>query len=52
MIDFDTHPVLAALKARRSIRAFTAEPVTREEILTILEAGRWAPSGRNNGPWR
>lgn len=52
MIDFNTHPVLAALKARRSIREFTAEPVTREEILTILEAGRWAPSGRNNQPWR
>ena len=52
MIDFDSHPVLAALKSRRSIRNFTPEPVSRDEVLTILEAGRWAPSGRNNQPWR
>ncbi|GAB7080990.1 nitroreductase family protein [Megalodesulfovibrio paquesii] len=52
MIEFDRNPVLAALKQRRSIRAFTPEPVTREGVRIILEAGRWAPSGRNNQPWR
>jgi nitroreductase len=46
------NPVLAALLERRSIRKFTAEAVAREDILTILEAGRWAPSGLNNQPWR
>jgi len=44
--------VLKALFQRRSIRAFTSEPVDRESVETILEAGRWAPSGLNNQPWR
>lgn len=46
------NPVIAAMLERRSIRKFTAEAVAREDILTILEAGRWAPSGLNNQPWR
>ncbi len=46
------NPVLKAIRERRSVRHFTGEPVTREEILEILEAGRWAPSGLNNQPWR
>ncbi len=37
---------------RRSIRRFTGEPVGDQEIKRILEAGRWAPSGLNNQPWR
>jgi len=45
-------PVLDAIFSRRSIRKYTDEPVTREEIITILEAGQWAPSGLNNQPWR
>jgi len=44
--------VLQALLKRRSIRRFTNEPVTREQIETILEAGRFAPSGKNSQPWR
>lgn len=51
MIEMDT-PVLKAIRERRSIRKFTEEAVSREDILTILEAGRWAPSGLNNQPWR
>lgn len=47
-----TNPVLVAIRERRSVRAFTDEPVSREELLEILEAGRWAPSGLNNQPWR
>jgi nitroreductase len=27
-------------------------PVSREAILTLLEAARWAPSGGNGQPWR
>ncbi|WP_094226460.1 nitroreductase family protein [Methanolobus psychrotolerans] len=38
--------------SRRSVRKFTEEPVENKEIKTILEAGRWAPSGLNNQPWR
>ncbi|QGY38609.1 nitroreductase family protein [Pseudodesulfovibrio cashew] len=49
---FDDNPVFQALLSRRSIRKYTDEPVSREEIAAILEAGRWAPSGLNNQPWR
>ncbi|MGL1861645.1 MAG: nitroreductase [Pseudodesulfovibrio sp.] len=44
--------IINALKERRSIRKFTDEPVSREDIIVILEAGQWAPSGLNNQPWR
>lgn len=44
--------VLKAIRERRSIRRYTAEPVTDEELMSILEAGRYAPSGLNNQPWR
>ncbi|MFH1859496.1 MAG: nitroreductase family protein [bacterium] len=37
---------------RRSVREFTAQDVPQEIICQILEAGRWAPSGLNNQPWR
>ena len=44
--------VLNTIFRRRSIRAFTQDPVDRESVETILQAGRWAPSGLNNQPWR
>jgi nitroreductase len=41
------------LRARRSGRAYdAAHEVTREDILPLLEAARWAPSGGNTQPWR
>jgi nitroreductase len=40
------------IKTRRSIRKFLDIPVSDELIEQILEAGRWAPSGLNNQPWR
>ncbi len=46
------NPILEALLNRRSIRKYTDEAVSREDITNILEAGRWAPSGLNNQPWR
>jgi nitroreductase len=44
--------ILDTLKSRRSIRRFKPVPVEEELIERILEAGRWAPSGLNNQPWR
>jgi nitroreductase len=44
--------LLEGLLTRRSVRAFTPEPVSREQVLEILRAGSWAPSGLNNQPWR
>ena len=46
------NPVLEAIRARRSIRRYTDEPLRKEDVLRILEAGRWAPSGRNVQAWR
>ncbi|OIQ49080.1 5,6-dimethylbenzimidazole synthase [Pseudodesulfovibrio hydrargyri] len=46
------NPVLRALRERRSIRKFTPEPVDKRTLTAILEAGQWAPSGKNNQPWR
>ena len=42
---------LELLKTRRSIRAFTDEPVSDEDVQKVLEAARWAPSGANSQPW-
>lgn len=44
--------VLEAIKSRRTVREFTPEPVSEEALQEILEAGRWAPSGKNTQPWR
>ena len=44
--------LIAGLYTRRSVRQFTAQPVEREQLLEIIRAGTWAPSGLNNQPWR
>ena len=44
--------VLQLIKTRRSVRRFTGEALSPEIIDMVLEAGRWAPSGLNNQPWR
>jgi nitroreductase len=44
--------VLEAIKGRRSIRKYTQEPVSQEQVNQILEAGRWAPSRGNSQPWK
>lgn len=46
------NPVFKALFERRSIRKYTDEPVSDQDLTAILEAGQWAPSGLNNQPWR
>jgi nitroreductase len=45
-------PILQAIHDRRSVRHFTEGQVSREMIMTALEAASWAPSGLNNQPWR
>jgi nitroreductase len=44
--------VLDAVRSRRSIRHYSDDPVSDDDVKAILEAGRWAPSGLNNQPWR
>lgn len=40
------------IRGRRSVRQYTADPVARERVLEVLEAGRWAPSPHGRMPWR
>jgi len=42
---------LEAIRRRRSIRSFTGEPVPREDLEKIVDAGRLAASGHNRQPW-
>jgi len=44
--------LLDEIRSRRSVRKYRNETVTDQQINEILEAGRWAPSGMNNQPWR
>jgi nitroreductase len=46
------NPVVEAIRMRRSIRQFTKEAVSDEVLDQILESGLWAPSGKNNQPWK
>jgi Nitroreductase len=39
------------IKKRRAVRIYKSDPVSREDILTILEAAHAAPSGRNLQSW-
>jgi nitroreductase len=47
-----TDPVIEAIRKRRSIRKFTKDPVSDEALNQVLESGVWAPSGKNNQPWK
>jgi nitroreductase len=43
---------LKVIQDRRSIREFSPEAVTEQDLDLILEAARQAPSGENAQPWR
>lgn len=44
-------PLLAAIAARWSPRAFRDEPVPEASLARVMEAGRWASSCFNEQPW-
>jgi nitroreductase len=44
--------ILTMIRERRSIRMYQKHAPAEEDINRVLEAGRWAPSGLNNQPWR
>ena len=46
------HPISEIIAKRWSARAFSKRPVEFSKLLSILEAARWAPSSRNEQPWR
>ena len=43
---------LDLILSRRSIRAYTDEPVTEEQIEQLLRAAMSAPSANNEQPWQ
>jgi nitroreductase len=46
-----SNPVLSAIADRRSIRAYTPQQLTKEQLDTLLQAGLQSPSARNSQPW-
>ncbi len=45
-------PLLEAIRTTRAIRRLRPDPVPRELIRKVCEAGTFAPSGGNRQPWR
>lgn len=45
-------PIHELLARRWSPRAFAEQPVGREQLRSLFEAARWAPSSSNEQPWR
>ena len=43
--------VYQCLKERVTVREFKADPVPDDVVKRLLQAGRWAPSSRNQQPW-
>lgn len=46
------HPIEPLFVDRWSPRAFGAEDMAKDDLLSMLEAARWAPSAYNIQPWR
>ncbi|MCT6879390.1 MAG: nitroreductase family protein [Commensalibacter sp.] len=45
------YPIHDLFLKRSSTRYFSEESMSKEALLTLLEAGRWAASAYNNQPW-
>jgi len=46
------HQIESIILKRWSPRAMSGEKITKEQLMTLFEAARWAPSSYNNQPWR
>jgi nitroreductase len=42
---------LEAIRKRRSVRKYTGDPIPKEDLETIVDAGRLAATGSNKQPW-
>lgn len=42
---------LEAIRKRRSVRDYTGDSISREDLETIVDAGRMAATGYNKQPW-
>ena len=48
-MDYPIHPLILN---RWSPRAMSGESISRNELMSLFEAARWAPSSHNDQPWR
>ncbi|MHB8962308.1 MAG: nitroreductase family protein [Saccharofermentanales bacterium] len=46
------YDIMPEIKARWSPRAFSPDAVTRDDLMALIEAARYAPSCYNEQPWR
>ena len=46
------YPIDKIFTERWSPRAMSGEEIPIEELMTLFEAARWAPSSSDNQPWR
>ena len=46
------HEINPLILSRWSPRSMTGEEISDEELMSLFEAARWAPSSYNNQPWR
>ncbi len=46
------YPISDLILDRWSPRAMSGEAISEEELMSLFEAARWAPSSSNNQPWR
>lgn len=47
-----TFPISSIILNRWSPRAMSGEELPHQELMSLFEAARWAPSSFNNQPWR
>jgi len=50
--DEDSSEILNVLRRRWSPKVFSSRPVEPQNLRTVFEAARWAPSSVNEQPWR
>ncbi len=46
------NPIVKAIKERRSVRCYRSQPVPRDLVEAVIDAGNWAPTGGNLQRWR
>lgn len=46
-----TNETLKVIKSRRSVRKYTTQKLTDEQIETLIDAAKWSPSGHNDQSW-
>jgi len=51
VINDTVQDLMNVIQKRRSVRVYKTGKVSDEQLQTILEAARWAPSGANTQPW-